>query len=67
MKEFEGHCSDFLFARPSFTGGVSRILDLGGTLKTYNYPVNGEEADSLAMAQDWKSIGIGLRKKKSRR
>ena len=61
MKEFEGNCSDFLFARPSFIGGISRILDLGGTLKTYNYSDCGETADSLAMAQDWKSVGIALR------
>ena len=61
MKEFEGHCSDFLFARSSLIGGISRILDLGGTLKTYNYSDSEEMADSLAMSQDWKAVGFTLR------
>ena len=55
MKEFEGHCSDFLFARPSLIGGMSRILDLGGTSKTYNYSNSIEMADLLAMSQDWRA------------
>lgn len=58
---FAGHCSDFLFARPSLVGGISRILDFGGTLKTYNYSASEEMADLLATSQDWKAVGIDLR------
>ena len=58
---FKGYCSDFLFARPSLTGGISRLLDFGGTLKTYNYSGSEEMADLLALSQDWKAVGIVLR------
>lgn len=58
---FKEHCSDFLFARPSLIGGVSRLLDFAGTLKTYNYSESLEMADLLAMSQDWKAVGIVLR------
>ena len=59
---FEGHYSDFLFARPSLLGGISRLLDLGGTLKTYNYSPSEELADLTSMSQDWKAVGSALRK-----
>ena len=59
---FKGHHSDFLFARPSFIGGVARIFDLGGTLKTYNYSLSEEEADLRAISEDWKAVGNTLRR-----
>jgi hypothetical protein len=55
-----GH-SYLLFARPSFLGGIARLLDFGGTLKVYNESRNGEEADNLAFLQDWKAIVGDLR------
>ena len=59
---FEGHYSDFLFARSSLVGGVARLLDLGGTLKIYNYSSSEEMADLNAISQDWKAVGNSLRK-----
>ena len=59
---FEGHYSDFLFARPSLVGGVARLLDLGGTLKSYNHSSSEEMADLCAISQDWKAVGSALRK-----
>jgi len=59
---FEGHYSDFLFARPSLIGGMAKLLDFGGTLKTYNYSPSEELADLIATSQDWKAIGSALRK-----
>jgi hypothetical protein len=48
--------SDFLFARPSFIEGVSRALDIGGTLQAYNESTSPEKADAIALASDWCAI-----------
>ena len=59
--------SDYLFARPSFSSGVSRILDLGGTLNEYNFmKIYGEPDlsaylfDAASLYQDWRAIGLDL-------
>lgn len=46
-----------LFARPSFIEGVSRVVDLGATLNTYNKNETPEEADAKAIYSDWSSVG----------
>jgi len=51
----------FLFARPSFLEGVSRIFDLADTLNEYNGSVTPEEADYLALLSDWQTVGDDLR------
>lgn len=48
--------SSFLFAQPSFVEGVSRIFDFGCTLKDYNFSDSPEEADAIAMSNDWKAV-----------
>ena len=53
--------SDLLFARPSFFEGVGRILDMGGTLTEFNRSLDGDAADSLAIASDWYAVGQDLR------
>lgn len=58
---FKDHNSDFLFARPSFIGGISKILDFGGTLKIYNESPNERIADIKALSEDWKAVGSALR------
>ena len=52
--------TDFLFARPSFLGGVARILDFGNTLQEYNYSISSGQADYLAMRSDWLVTGQDL-------
>lgn len=52
--------SNFLFARPSFIEGVSRIFDLGGTLSVYNRCETGEDADCWAIWSDRCAIGSDL-------
>ena len=47
----------FLYARPSFTEGVARLMDFGGTLNEYNTSPTGEQADALAMYADWRTVG----------
>lgn len=50
----------FLFARPSFSEGMGRILDFGNTLSEYNTSPSGEEADCRAFWADWAAIGSDL-------
>lgn len=53
--------SDFLFARPSFLGGASRVLDLFGTLQEYNRSHTPEIADQRAMLSDIEAIGADFK------
>ena len=48
----------YSYTRPSFLGGLARILDLGGTLRN-NYSPSGSvyEMDIMAMRSDWIEIG----------
>ncbi len=47
----------FLFADPSFTSGVARLLDFSGTFDSYNRSHNEEEADFRATLCDWTVVG----------
>lgn len=53
--------SDLLFARPSFLEGVARLVDVGGSLNTYNISRTGQEADARALQNDWRAIGHDVR------
>ena len=54
--------STFLYARPSFVEGISRTVDLSGSLNEYNRSLNGEQADLLALFADWRLIGMDLQR-----
>lgn len=54
--------TDFLFQKPSFLSGMARALDLGATFDAYNTSRTPTEADSIAMYNDFRSIGEDLRK-----
>ncbi len=49
-----------LFALPSFTEGVSRLVDFGSTLNIYNVSDSEAEADVAALYSDWRAIGSDL-------
>ncbi|MEE4258877.1 MAG: hypothetical protein V2I62_03895 [Bacteroidales bacterium] len=53
--------SDFLFAKPSFIGGMASVLDLGATLVVYNESSTLAEADARAMASDWQVTGNDIK------
>ena len=53
--------SNYLFARPSFIEGVGRIVDLYGSMNSYNAAPTPEEADARALYEDWKAVGHDLR------
>jgi hypothetical protein len=46
-----------LFAEPSLIEGVSRLVDLGGTLQEYNASKTENEADYKALRNDWHAVG----------
>ena len=46
-----------LFAEPSFIEGMGRVLDLGGNLQVYNESKSAKEADTIAIANDWRAVG----------
>lgn len=50
-----------LFAEPSFTEGMSRVLDLGCTLQEYNSSKTEQEADIEAIKNDWLAVGADLK------
>lgn len=52
----------FLFADPSFVGGVATAIDIGGTLVIYNVSKDGAEADSRAIGSDWAVTGKDIRR-----
>jgi hypothetical protein len=52
-----GKYTFFLFARPSFIGGIARLLDFSGSLKVYNEHNTGAEADARAFMEDWRALG----------
>jgi hypothetical protein len=52
--------STYLFASPSFLGGMAHLLDFGGTLNQYNSSMTNEEADYLALMSDWLMVGSDI-------
>ena len=50
-----------LFAEPSFVEGMSRVLDLGGTLQEYNTSETENKADIEALGSDWRAVGEDLK------
>jgi len=53
--------TDFLVAMPSVLFGVARLVDLGTTLDGYNVSQTPEDADTIAIASDWRIVGKDLR------
>ena len=62
--------SDFLFARPSFLGGASRVLHLFGTIQEYNRSLTPDDcrvsgrcvSDLRAIGADFKQVTGTLRR-----
>lgn len=48
--------SSFLFSQPSFIEGMARIFDFGCSIKDYNFSQSPDEADDIAMSNDWNAI-----------
>jgi hypothetical protein len=52
--------STFLFATPTWTEGVGRLLDFGDTLTQYNESATAEQADYRALEMDWRAVGADI-------
>lgn len=50
----------FLFANPTFLSGLASVMDISGSLITYNVSPSGAEADQRAIASDWANIGSDI-------
>lgn len=50
----------YLYATPSFLGGMAYTLDMGRTLLVYNESATPIEADTKAIRNDWKAVGKDL-------
>ena len=53
--------TDFLFAIPSFLSGMGEAIDLGGTMINFNSSDSHEEADFIALYNDWAMVGNDIR------
>lgn len=53
--------TDFLFAKPSFIGGLASVLDLGSSLMIYNESPIVKMADTLALKSDWQMTGEDIK------
>lgn len=51
----------YLFARSSFSEGMARVLDIGGTMQVYNESVSSNQADAEALGRDWKMVGEDIK------
>lgn len=49
-----------LFAMPSFIRGLSRVLDLGSTVDSYQRSGHVLESDYDALKSDWEAVGQDL-------
>ncbi len=53
--------TDYLYANPSFTGGMASALDLSGVLMTeYNRSSTPNMADFRALQSDWAIAGLDI-------
>jgi len=53
--------TDYLYARPSFVGGMASAMDLSGTLVSeYNRSSTPNVADFRALRSDWAIVGMDI-------
>ncbi len=49
--------TDFLTATSTFVIGLGSVLNLGGNQFSYNRSATPEEADRMALENDWEVVG----------
>jgi hypothetical protein len=54
--------TDFLFATPSFLTGAGTVMNLAGSSYQFNVSSTSDEADCLAIKNDFYIIGNDLKK-----
>ncbi len=53
--------TNILFADPGLLSGIARIIDIAGVFDTYNDALSQEMADYIAIASDWRTIGMDMK------
>ena len=53
--------SDFLYTTPNFLSGMASVLDIGGGLLQFNESRNENEADNLALRNDFNAVATDMR------
>lgn len=61
MSNISKNYTFYLFSEPSFTEGISRVLDLGSTLQAYNEQETPEKSDLEAIKRDWLAVGKDIK------
>ena len=62
MDNSEQNYTDFLFTTPSYLTGAATVFNLNGNFYEYNTYESGEEADQIAIANDFMIVGNDLKK-----
>ena len=62
MNNTEQNHTDFLFTTPTYLTGAATIFNLSGNFYEYNSCETGEEADTIAIANDFNIAGDDLKK-----
>ncbi len=52
--------TSYLYAVPTFIGGMAHTLDIGSNLQIYNENATPAEADIKALRNDWEAVGNDL-------
>lgn len=55
--EKKKHVTGFLFSDPSLLSGAGTVMNLAGNFYEYNGSENGEEADKVALENDFQMVG----------
>ncbi len=61
MNNSEKNYTGFLFTTPSYWTGAATVFNLGGNFYEYNTCESGEEADKIAIANDFMIVGNDLK------
>jgi hypothetical protein len=61
MNDTEQFSTDFLFTTPTFITGGATIFNIAGNFYDYNRSASGEEADCMAIKNDFNIVGNDLK------
>jgi hypothetical protein len=61
-KMSDDYRSTFLFATPTWSEGVGRLMDFGNAMTEFNRTSGAEDPDIRATTQDWLAVGDHIRR-----
>ena len=61
MNYLKRFSSFYFFTKPSFTEGMARVLDIGGTLQAELLITSPMQTDIEAISHDWKTVGEDIK------